>query len=231
MNIKEQLKSIDVKITKLATGLSVSRPTLDAYIDIYEKGGKIPNEKYQEIFSYLFSDENITPIEFAQKYDYVKRMMLSDVNNKLFENSSDKRKSYLSRTLVSLVNNESVTLETLEFVYLLMRSTDNKAIKLLSEYICLSNGITDWEGKELTDEQKAFFSSLSEFFDSYKEGTLKIDNDRINMLLERNAKMNGHRKNNSNEEELIEYLKTKGLDTNNIDFEYIKNILNERKED
>ena len=231
MNIKEQLKSIDVKITKLAAGLSVSRPTLDAYIDIYENGGKIPNEKYQEIFDYLFSDEDISPIEFAQKYDYVKRIMMADSSHRSVDNSVDKRKNYLARTLVSLINNENISLESLEFIYLLMRSNDNNAIKLLSEYICLSNGITDWEGKELTDEQKAFFSSISAFFDAYKNGELTIDNDRVKMLLERNAKMNGHRKNNPNEEELIEYLKTKGLDTSNIDFEYIKKILNERKDD
>lgn len=230
MNIKEQLKSIDVKITKLANGLNISRPTLDAYIDIFESGGKISNEKYQEIFEYLFSNETITPVEFAQKYDYVKRVMLSEAKQGLAESKLEKRRNYLTRVLVSLINNDDISIESLEFVYLLMRSSENKAVKLLSEYICLSNGLTDWEGKELTAEQKAFFSSISAFFDTFKNGELTIDEDRVNMLLERNAKMNGHRKNNPNEEEVIEYLKTKGLDTDNINIEYIRKILAERKD-
>ena len=53
-HIKCQLKSLDVKISKLASGLEISRPTFDTYVDLYENNQQIPNEKYQEIFDYLF---------------------------------------------------------------------------------------------------------------------------------------------------------------------------------
>ena len=78
MEIKKNLKSLDIKISKLATELGVSRPTLDAYIEYYENGQQIPNEGYQKIFEYLFSGEEINSVEFAQRYDYVKRVMLAD---------------------------------------------------------------------------------------------------------------------------------------------------------
>ena len=72
MEIKKNLKALDIKISKLATELGVSRPTLDAYIEYYESGQSIPNEGYQKIFEYLFSGEEINSIEFAQKYDMLK---------------------------------------------------------------------------------------------------------------------------------------------------------------
>ena len=53
MEIKKNLKALDIKISKLATELGVSRPTLDAYIEYYESGQSIPNEGYQKIFEYL----------------------------------------------------------------------------------------------------------------------------------------------------------------------------------
>ena len=230
MNIKEQLKAIDVRISKLASGLEISRPTLDSYIDLYERGEKIPNEKYQEIFDYLFSEENASAIAFAQKYDYVKRIMLAEVKKGMEDEATAKRRSFLSGSIIACANDEATKVETLEFIFLLMRSAENPAIKLLIEYICLSNGITDWDGKKMTEAEKAYFSSLSEFFDAFKSGNLKVDEERLAALLERNAEMNGHRVKKPQEQELMDYLASQGLDPANIDIEYIKKMLIGKKE-
>ncbi len=230
MNIKEQLKAIDVRVSKLASGLEISRPTLDSYIDLYERGEKIPNEKYQEIFDYLFSEDNASAVAFAQKYDYVKRIMLAEVKKGIEDEATAKRRSFLSGSIVSCANDEKTNIETLEFIFLLMRSAEKPAIKLLSEYICLSNGITDWEGREMTDAEKAYFSSISAFFDAFKNGTLSIDEERVKALLERNAEMNGHRSAKPKEQALIEYLASQGIDPANIDLEYIKQMLSDKKE-
>ena len=230
MNIKEQLKSIDVRISKLANGLEISRPTLDSYIYLYERGEKIPNEKYQEIFDYLFSEDNSSAIVFAQKYDYVKRIMLSEVKNGMQDEATAKRRSFLSNSIIACLNDENTKIEMLEFIFLLMRSAEKPAIKLFIEYICLSNGVTDWGDKEMNDTEKAYFSSLSEFFDAFKSGNLKIDQNRINDLLKRNAQMNNHRLKNPQKQEVIDYLTSKGIDPSNIDIEYLKEMLSNKKE-
>lgn len=230
MDIKKRLKSIDVRISKLASGLEISRPTLDSYINLYERGEEIPNEKYQEIFNYLFSEENVSAIAFAQKYDYVKRIMLVKAKKEIEDEAAIKRRSFLSGSIVAYANDETTKIETLEFIYLLMRSAQNPAIRLLIEYICLSNGITDWNGKEMTDEEKAYFSSLSKFFDAFKSGDLKIDEKQVAVLLERNAEMNGHRVKKPQEQQLLDYLASHGLDPTSIDFERIKNMLLSKKE-
>ena len=230
MNIKEQLKSIDVRISKLASGLEISRPTLDSYIDLYERGEKIPNEKYQEIFDYLFAEGNASAIAFAQKYDYVKRIMLAEVKKGMEDEATAKRRSFLSGSIVAAANDEHTKVETLELIFLLMRSAENPAIKLLIEYICLSNGITDWNNKEMSEEEKAYFSSLSAFFEAFKAGKLTIDESRLEALMERNAEMNGHRVKKHKDQELMDYLASQGLDPTNIDIEYIKKMLSDKKE-
>ena len=230
MNIKEQLKSIDVRISKLASGLEISRPTLDSYIDLYERGEKIPNEKYQEIFDYLFAEGNASAIAFAQKYDYVKRIMLAEVKKGMEDEATAQRRSFLSGSIVAAANDEHTKVETLELIFLLMRSAENPAIKLLIEYICLSNGITDWNNKEMSEEEKAYFSSLSAFFEAFKAGKLTIDESRLEALMERNAEMNGHRVKKHKDQELMDYLASQGLDPTNIDIEYIKKMLSDKKE-
>lgn len=230
MNIKEQLKSIDVRISKLASGLEISRPTLDSYIDLYERGEKIPNEKYQEIFDYLFAEGNASAIAFAQKYDYVKRIMLAEVKKGMEDEATAKRRSFLSGSIVAAANDEHTKVETLELIFLLMRSAEKPAIKLLTEYICLSNGITDWNNKKMSEEEKAYFSSLSAFFEAFKAGKLTIDESRLEALMERNAEMNGHRVKKHKDQELMDYLASQGLDPTNIDIEYIKKMLSDKKE-
>ena len=224
-NIKYQLKSLDVKISKLASGLEISRPTFDAYVDLYENDREIPNEKYQEIFDYLFQDEIISPIDFAQKYDYVKRVYIEKEQNDKQEDN--KRRTFLSHSISKYAYDTSADMESLEFLYLILRSSDKPSIKLLAEYICLSNGITDFTDKELTDEQKAYFSSISKFFEDYKNNVLTIDEERIEALLRRNEEMVKRRSKKEGEKELIQYLEEKGLDYDSINIEYIKSLLRE----
>ena len=118
MEIKKSLKSLDVKISKLATELGISRPTLDTYIDYFERGIKIPNDVYQSIFEYLFSSEKMTSIEFAQKYDYVKRVMLADVKKTIETGLSDKREEYLANKISETVSSGAMSRELLEFIFL-----------------------------------------------------------------------------------------------------------------
>ena len=50
MKIKDILKENNVKLIELSNTLSISRPTLNSYIDEFEKEGKITNEEYNSFF-------------------------------------------------------------------------------------------------------------------------------------------------------------------------------------
>lgn len=50
MRIKNILKENNVKLIELSNILDISRPTLNSYIDEFEKEGKISNKEYDSFF-------------------------------------------------------------------------------------------------------------------------------------------------------------------------------------
>ena len=50
MKIKDILKENNVKLIELSNILDISRPTLNSYIDEFEREGKISNKEYDSFF-------------------------------------------------------------------------------------------------------------------------------------------------------------------------------------
>ena len=50
MKIKDILKENSVKLIELSNILDISRPTLNSYIDEFERNGKISNKEYNSFF-------------------------------------------------------------------------------------------------------------------------------------------------------------------------------------
>lgn len=58
--IKERLKELDIKITELASYLSISRPTMYKFIEMYDEGSKNDLSKFIcELFEYIETNELI----------------------------------------------------------------------------------------------------------------------------------------------------------------------------
>ena len=149
MEIKKSLKTYDIRISKFASDLGISRPTLDNYIDLYEKGEKIPNEVYQQIFEYLFSTEFTSSIDFAQKYDYVMRNMLNKAASQAQQELNINRTNALENSLSSKITDGSVPKELLEFVNLLVDNSSNELVQAIYMYFNYSNGIEDMSKAEI----------------------------------------------------------------------------------
>ena len=64
--IKDARKKLKLTQEKLAEKANIS----NVYLGEIERGIKIPNDVYQNIFEYLFSSDRMTSIEFAQKIVY-----------------------------------------------------------------------------------------------------------------------------------------------------------------
>ena len=54
MKIKNILKENNIKLVELSNALNISRPTLNLYIDEFEREGKIPNKEYDSFFKKIF---------------------------------------------------------------------------------------------------------------------------------------------------------------------------------
>ncbi len=78
MNINQYLKSIKKTKFELAEDLRISRPTLNQYIELYEKGQKIENERYNIIFKRLFSELQLDRDLFEKKLISIKNLLERD---------------------------------------------------------------------------------------------------------------------------------------------------------
>jgi hypothetical protein len=70
--VKEILQESGITLMLFANDLSISRPTLDGYILAFDGGQKIGNNFYQDIFEFLFENENISDVEFDKRYKYMR---------------------------------------------------------------------------------------------------------------------------------------------------------------
>lgn len=230
MEIKKSLKTLDVKISKLAAELGISRPTLDTYIDYFERGIKIPNDVYQSIFEYLFSSEKMTSIEFAQKYDYVKRVMLADAKKTIETGLSDKREEYLATKITEVVSSGAMTQDLLEFIFLFANNYHVDLVRAISMYFNYTNGFKDIAKEEPSEIDKALFSQLAILFESYNAHDIEINEDSYRKLIEKNQSVFEKKKPQVSDEDILRYIKENLGDSDSIDLDVLRKMMNDREE-
>ncbi len=228
MEIKKSLKSLDVKISKLATELGISRPTLDTYIDYYEKGIKIPNDVYQSIFEYLFSSEKMTSIEFAQKYDYVKRVMLADAKRGFESGLIEKREEYLVNNIKEAIDSGTISDELLEFIFMFSNNYHVDLVRGITLYFNYSNGFRDIALDQISDADKALFSQLLRVFEGYNTKTLDFDALSYQKLVDKNQSMVEKKKPKVRDEDILNYIRENISDSDSLDLEVLRKMINDR---
>ena len=81
MKIREFLKRYKLTLKELAEILELSRPTLNTYIEQFEKGEKISNNLYQHIFTEIFLKEWKARLEIIDRIKELKTSFnIKDVN-------------------------------------------------------------------------------------------------------------------------------------------------------
>ena len=168
MEIKKNLKALDVKISKLASELGVSRPTFDAYIEYFENGKPIPNEGYQRIFEYLFSWEEINSVDFAYQYDYVKRVMLADAKAGAEKSLQDKKQTAILKNIEDILSSGTLDEPLVNFINLFVNNKDKNLVQAIYLYFNFTNGYMNLENSTVNDKDKALFSQLARIFEEYQ---------------------------------------------------------------
>lgn len=229
MEIKKNLKALDIKISKLATELGVSRPTLDAYIEYYESGQSIPNEGYQKIFEYLFSGEEINSIEFAQKYDYVKRIMLADAKAGAEKAIRDERENKILNNIRDVLATGTVDEHLIEFINLFINNRDNDLVKAIYMYFNYSNGFADLSKREIEEKEKAIYSQLAKLFSNYKDNSIELLEEFYNQLQSKNQELIEAKTIKVRDSEIVDYIKTKLNESEELDIEELKLLIASRE--
>jgi len=176
MDIKQELKKHDVKISKIASELHVSRPTLDYYIKCYEQGVKLPNDHYQKIFDYLFSNQSKSTIEFITKFEQVKDKPIDQEEKRpIYVDPEDNIRTGIIRK----IEDYSVDWRLLNFIKLLINNDNNELVKGLYRYFAFTNGWSDVACETISEKDKALFSHLSRTFQEYRNGKIEIDSSQL----------------------------------------------------
>lgn len=230
MEIKKNLKSLDIKISKLATELGVSRPTLDAYIEYYENGQQIPNEGYQKIFEYLFSGEEINSVEFAQRYDYVKRVMLADARTGAELSLRAKRENAVVKNIVDILDSGTLEEPLVEFINLFINNKDKDLVKAIYYYFNFTNGFIDLSNVDVEEKNKALFSQLSKLFNDYQNDSIELLPDYYEQIVDKNKRIFDKKKIKVNDSDIIEYIKNNLNESSNLNIEVLKQMIASRED-
>lgn len=177
MKIKDILKKNNVKLMELSNILTISRPTLNSYIEEFEKEGKIPNKDYDSFFRKI------------SKKDYTSRKELfEDINEFRDFLVSKKFSDFLPENLRLLQNIYDKIYEDMKgkdkvvAIYQFIDSAINKygEDRVLSGYINYTlylNGLKDI--KEMKDHEKALVSKLFPIMKKYEESDLEVDSSGL----------------------------------------------------
>lgn len=230
MEIKKNLKALDIKISKLATELGVSRPTLDAYIEYYENGHQIPNEGYQKIFEYLFSGEEINSVEFAQRYDYVKRVMLADAKAGAEKVMEGQKQDAILKSIKDVLNSGTVEAPLIDFINLFINNKDKDLVKAIYLYFNFTNGYINLSETTVSDKDKALFSQMAKIFFEYQTDDIEYLPEFYERIVKKNKEIFDKKKVKINDSDIIEYIKNNLGDSSNLDLEVLKQMIASRED-
>ena len=230
MSIKEYLKSVGISKQDFAIEIKLSRPTLDSYIDMYEKSGWIPKERYQIIFDNLFREE-LTEVEFKEKLKKMHGLLVRDTRlgtEKLGARAADEVARLKNRMLRDM-SEEGWSPSVYAFMEMLLDNYRRDAVfRRLAEYFYFLNRSESYV--DATEEQKPYFANFYKTFDSmYKDDPLSFDEKDYDMLIQRRNRLAEDRKakRDQRKDELMKLLSStvKEMGTEATDTEIMKAVL------
>ncbi len=177
MKIKNILKENNVKLIELSSILNISRPTLNSYIDEFEREGKISNKEYDSFFKKilkktytcreeLFGDINeFKEFLIKKKYgDFLPENLnlLQSIHNKIYKDMKGKNEVVaIYKFIESAINNYG----------------EDKALSGYINYTLYLNGLKDI--KEITDADKILVSNIFPIMKKYEKSELEINDEGL----------------------------------------------------
>ena len=177
MKIKDILKENSVKLTELSNILDISRPTLNSYIDEFERNGKISNKEYNSFFkkisekSYKNREELLRDINELRETLVNKKfsdllpenlILLQNIYDKIYEDMKGKDKVVpIYKFIDSAINNYG----------------EDKALSGYINYTLYLNGLK--EIKEITVDDKILVSNIFPILKKYEKSQLKMNDEGL----------------------------------------------------
>ena len=177
MKIKDILKENNVKLIELSNILDISRPTLNSYIDEFEREGKISNKEYDSFFkkiskkNYKSKEELLGDINGFRELLVNKKFsdllpenlrLLKNIYDKIYEDMKGKDKVVpIYKFIDSAINNYG----------------EDKALSGYINYTLYLNGLK--EIKEITTDDKILISNIFPIMKKYEKSQLKMNDEGL----------------------------------------------------
>ena len=177
MKIKDILKENNVKLIELSNILDISRPTLNSYIDEFEREGKISNKEYDSFFkkiskkNYKSKEELLGDINGFRELLVNKKFsdllpenlrLLKNIYDKIYEDMKGKDKVVpIYKFIDSAINNYG----------------EDKALSGYINYTLYLNGLK--EIKEITTDDKILVSNIFPIMKKYEKSQLKMNDEGL----------------------------------------------------
>lgn len=235
-DVKQKLNELDIKIGEFAEELKITRPTLNSYINDYEKGEELSNSRYQIIFDKLFKGDVESKEEFKKITKRFHNLLERDGTLGLLD--IDAKKTDLVMGIFEQIKVDMAKDDAEEdiyiFVNMILRSyRREKIFKELGRYFLFLNGIKD--KSEIQDEEKPFLSKCFELMSAEKCGKLEFNDDCFQKFSDRIDEISSERISLAEEESKkimlkkfdskikmkVEELSKLGLEVEDMDFEEI----------
>ena len=183
MKIKDILKENNVKLIELSNILDISRPTLNSYIDEFERDGKISNKEYNAFFkkilekSYKNREELLGDINELRETLVNKKfsdllpenlILLQNIYDKIYEDMKGKDKVIpIYKFIDSAINNYG----------------EDKTLSGYINYTLYLNGLK--EIKEITVDDKILVSNIFPIMKKYEKSQLKMNDEGLREFYDR----------------------------------------------
>lgn len=193
MNIKEFLKLNGIKKIDLSKDLELSRPTLDQYIEIFECGKEIENERYNIIFKRLFSNLDIDRYEFDKRLMSVKYLLNRDKKYDIGELAPE------AADLIADIHNKMVrdmeeqwNSKVYEFILILLNNyKKNEIMNMLAGYFTDLN--TDFDSSKWSNTEKAYYAYYYQCFRKIHLQAPELDEEAFSSFLKRKEELKSER--------------------------------------
>lgn len=196
MPIKKYIKDLGITLKEFADRINLSRPTLDAYIDMYEKGIELPRDRYQIIFDDLFRAKDKKREEFEASLSAFEELLDQDARFGISNLGVEE-----ADTITDLVFQAKKDLSENGWDYyvyvfinkLLSSYRQEEIFRLLAKYFVVLNGLSSVD--EISEEEKPCIATMFNAFSSIKNKKYQSHEDyyrnflmrREELISERNA--------------------------------------------
>ncbi len=234
--IKETLKRNGFTLSQFADSLNITRPTLNSYINLFEQGYTIPNEKYQLLFDSLFGMDYKSCVEFREQLENANYLIERDSLLGTMNLGAEKT-DILSEIIESCKQDlfkPTYDINLYKFIVMFVNSYyENNVFQHLAKYFLTLNGFCDVD--TLNQKEKIAISNYYNLFKNEVIGNLQLDILSLNAFYKRVYDLNSQKESKKEAikkevdlliSEKIEALVRLGIDIDDIDtYEMIKRIM------